>query len=238
MDIVLDGEGKEPLVNPTPPTSYIYRTQAKQVNNWTKYFLMTFIVILFILMGILLFLVFSNIFHHHPTGYGGGVEINSCKGFQNFGGSLSSITVSPYPVHLPGRISISFEAAFQRELMPQSQIHIQIKHNLFWFFWMTVFEGDFNVCSLLHDNCPISFGQYGIPCSCPILPGTYSFPMTDVGMLVDFVPNHNILWTSGEYWMKAIISSGPVIINSTQTVIPMGTPFACQEFSFSVISLA
>jgi len=150
--------------------------------------------------------------------YSGKSELMQLSSFrwQNCGSqsdptTISSITLSPDPLRLPGNISLGFSGSLTVPLSAPISLDVEVKKKIV--FWITVPCIDnvgscqySDVCQLLAKfECPAAFKKYGIPCQCPVKDASYSLPATsfyvDDSKLPSFVAD-------GDYHVTARLKQG------------------------------
>lgn len=141
---------------------------------------------------------------HHPNRSRSGVAIDVRSCSENGTTVLSLLRLDPYPVHMPGNVSASFNLHVGRTIRrPTTMKYKLMKKFLFW--WITIdapAASDFcDVWPLPGPHCPAAYSEAGIPCSCPISPGDYELAsLSQVGILQDFgLP---MVVQSGRYWAQ------------------------------------
>jgi len=114
-------------------------------------------------------------------------QINSCsEGGSEDLLSLPSKSINPYPIKVPGDLTVSGQAVFHREARPgdfKLELHIQRKVTFIWITVPCIAEVGsctYDACALLEENfgngtsgCPPQFVEQGLPCTCPVAPGQY-----------------------------------------------------------------
>lgn len=136
--------------------------------------------------------------------------------------NLTSFSVSPDPIKLPGIVSIAASMKFR--VTGRSPIKLQVDYyKKLGESWLKIpciaeigsctYE---DICDILNliPVCPPQLVDAGIPCKCPFAQGTYKLPKSDFPIPLPLLPN-------GDYRIKAVFTNGQ-------------TPGACIELFFSI----
>ncbi|XP_007528830.1 ganglioside GM2 activator [Erinaceus europaeus] len=129
---------------------------------------------------------------------------------------ITSLTVEPDPIVIPGNLTISGETKTDVALKAPQQVELTVEKEVAG-LWIKIpcveqigsckYE---DICDILNDlippghPCPEPLRTYGLPCHCPIRAGTYSLPKSDFTLPDLELPS----WLStGHYRIQGILSS-------------------------------
>ncbi|XP_029957910.1 ganglioside GM2 activator isoform X1 [Salarias fasciatus] len=130
---------------------------------------------------------------------------------------LSSLTISPDPISIPGDLTASASGSTTVALTAPLAVNVTLEKEVAG-FWVKIpcveelgscnYE---NVCDLLDQvippgqDCPEPLHSYGLPCHCPFKSGTYSLPQSDFYLPYMDLP----YWlTNGNYRVQGVLGEG------------------------------
>ncbi|XP_014662989.1 PREDICTED: ganglioside GM2 activator-like [Priapulus caudatus] len=109
---------------------------------------------------------------------------------------LNKLDVKPDPIHIPGTAKVDFSGLVRETASGPIKAVLTIEKKEL--IWLTIPCVD-NVGSCTYnDICPMlpsicdqipALRKYGIPCTCPIRPGNYQMPLTDVKIPDEGIPS-------------------------------------------------
>jgi len=149
------------------------------------------------------------------------ITYNNCSGVDNRGGYVASLSIDPDPLEMPGNVSLMFESVIMQSLQRGSRIRVIIQHRVIIFgvvYWEKILNQEYNLCDTLEKDCPKTFTEYGIPCSCPIPAAVYKHPMTFFGYLPNIDPKVPPMAKSGLYWIRLEVSDSSAELYSCQEI--------------------
>ncbi|CAN9515209.1 unnamed protein product [Ophioblennius macclurei] len=128
--------------------------------------------------------------------------------------ALTSLSVSPDPIAIPGDITASASGSTSVELAAPLAVNVTLEKEVAG-FWVKVpcveelgschYE---DACEILNQlvppgqDCPEPLHSYGLPCHCPFKAGTYSLPQSDF-----YLPDMDLpYWlTNGNYRVQGVL---------------------------------
>eukprot|EP01126_Amoeba_proteus_P030725 TRINITY_DN302_c0_g1_i14.p1 TRINITY_DN302_c0_g1~~TRINITY_DN302_c0_g1_i14.p1 ORF type:complete len:192 (-),score=35.45 TRINITY_DN302_c0_g1_i14:10-585(-) len=131
--------------------------------------------------------------------------------------TLSSLTVTPDPIKLGANISVLANAAIEKtgtsSNLTSLALHIDTKVLGVWVevpcldgFGSCTYDDPCSLLDKLHNSlCPV-LQPKGIPCACPLTPGSYSTGSSGISI---FLQDPHLSWlTDGDFYIKATLTSG------------------------------
>ncbi|ELU03813.1 hypothetical protein CAPTEDRAFT_155689 [Capitella teleta] len=125
--------------------------------------------------------------------------------------NLTSLSLTPDPLKIPGNITVSFSGELGVDLSTPIKLELMLKKKVF--FWVEIPCIDNvgsctydDVCALLKSfKCPPVFVKHGIPCRCPVKAGKYSLPSSDIFIDPAGIPS---FLEDGDYRAQAKLLKG------------------------------
>lgn len=128
---------------------------------------------------------------------------------------VRSLTLEPDPIAVPGNVTISVEGSTREVLSSPLKLELTVEKEVAG-FWMKIpcveqlgsctYENICNVMDILvppGQPCPEPLHTYGLPCHCPLKPGIYSLPRSDIPLPDLELPS----WlSSGHYRVRGVLS--------------------------------
>ncbi|CAF0781753.1 unnamed protein product [Rotaria sp. Silwood1] len=99
---------------------------------------------------------------------------------------VTSLTISPDPVEIPGDLTLAVSADITSALPTDIYIALTMERKVDGLYIKVPCIDNVgscnygNICEAWAQVCPQYFAKYGIPCDCPIPANTYSIPETTV----------------------------------------------------------
>lgn len=132
-------------------------------------------------------------------------------------GHIDAANLNPYPIIIPGKLTVNGQAHLFHNVTANTQLHVQFKRHLPLLGYTTipcvsnVGSCNYDVCNLLSQTfivngvktCPAQLNANNIPCTCPIMAGTYTLNPS-----VFDIPELAGIWTvfaSGDYHVHATV---------------------------------
>jgi len=113
---------------------------------------------------------------------------------------LTSLSVSPDPIIIPGQLSLGFNFTTTKAVTSPVSLSLVIKKKIS-FVWIKIPCEDHvgsctykDACSIIPPTCPEAFIHNKIPCKCPVKSGTYFLPLS---------PTINISGSAIPHWLES-----------------------------------
>ncbi|XP_077588409.1 ganglioside GM2 activator-like [Stigmatopora nigra] len=150
-------------------------------------------------------------------------EINNAKvskfSWENCGTAeevvLNTLSVSPDPINIPGRVTVSASGNMSVELRAPLNVKVILKKSARFFWWEVPCKSNVgscyypNICDILNhitppgNDCPEPLHTNGLPCHCPFESGFYKLPPTDFTVPAINFPSS---LTNGDYKIEVHLS--------------------------------